>query len=168
VLEEETKRRRNLLVRIAEEAKHSTSLPSGIGKKCRPFSWFVEHVVPNLMIHEYGEAEAETAVLNPEISVAIKKRSQKILPSKPLDEARMAIIARASPVKLAYVDVSGQHAEHPHEGALDEKGNFGYVHDETFLAKSPPAFEFKDDREKEKLCKKGGVCVLRAAALFTF
>ncbi|KAL7520445.1 hypothetical protein ACHAWX_006249 [Stephanocyclus meneghinianus] len=154
-LEEETKRRRNLLVRIAEETRHSTSLPSGIGKKCRPFSWFVEHVVPTLMIHEYGEQEAETPALNTEISVAIKKRDQKILPSKPLDAARMAIIARASPVKLAYVDVSGQHVEHPHKGALDEKGNFGYVHDETFLAKSPPAFEFKDDSEKEKLCKKG-------------
>eukprot|EP00804_Cyclotella_cryptica_P002281 CCRYP_004017-RA/>CCRYP_004017-RA protein AED:0.24 eAED:0.24 QI:148/1/1/1/1/1/6/1023/1015 len=154
-LEEETKRRRNLLVRISEEAKHSTSLPSGIGQKCRPFSWFAEHVVPNLMLHEYGDAEAESDVVNSEIREVIKKRGQKILPSKPLDEARMAIIAKASPVKLAYVDVSGQHMEHPHKGALDEKGNFGYVHDETFLAKSPPAFEFKNDSEKEKLCKKG-------------
>jgi hypothetical protein len=111
------------------------------------------------MLRENVEPEAETEVVNAEISEAIKKKGQKILPSKPLDEARMAIIAKASPVKLAYVDVSGQHAEHPHKGALDEKGNFGYVHDETFLAKSPPAFEFQDDTDKDKLCKKGGVFV---------
>lgn len=157
-LQDETKRRKDLLVRISEEAKHTTSFPSGIGKKCRPFSWFIEHVVPNLMIHEDEEDEAEVRAVDMAVSEAIKKRGQKILPSKPLDEARMSIIARASPVKLAYVDVSGQHAEHPHKGALDEKGNFGYVHDETFLAKSPPAFEFKDDHDKEALCRKGGAC----------
>jgi hypothetical protein len=155
-LRDETKRRRDLLVRISAEAKQSISFPSGIGKKCRPFSWFVEHVVPNLTIEEVDEEESDAAEVASEISEAITKRNQKILPSISLSEENMAIVSKASPVKLAYVDVSGNHAEHPHKGALDEEGNFGYVHDETFLSKSPPAFEFTDDGEKEKLCKKGG------------
>lgn len=155
-LRDETKRRRDLLVRISAEAKQSISFPSGIGKKCRPFSWFVEHVVPNLTIEEVDEEESDAAEVASEISEAIKKRNQKILPSISLSEENMAIVSKASPVKLAYVDVSGNHAEHPHKGALDEEENFGYVHDETFLSKSPPAFEFTDDGEKEKLCKKGG------------
>lgn len=154
-LQDETKRRRDLLVRISAEAKQSTSFPSGIGKKCRPFSWFVENVAPKLLIEEMDENEVEAAEVDAEIKEAIKKRSQKILPSKPLSDTNMAIISKAAPVKLAYVDVSGNHAEHPHKGALDEKGNFGYVHDETFLAKNRPSFEFNDAAEKEKLCKKG-------------
>ena len=153
ILQEETKRRRDLLVRISEEAKQSTSFPSGIGKKCRPFSWYVENVAPKLMLDEDNEEEA---VIDLEIQEAIKKRNQNILPSISLREENMGIVARASPVKLAYVDVSGNHAEHPHKGAMDGNDNFGYVHDETFLVKSPPPFEFKSDTDKEKLCRKGG------------
>ena len=155
-LQDEIKRRRDLLVRISAEAKQSTSFPSGIGKKCRPFSWFVEHVMTKLAIEE---EEIEAVEVVPEISDVIQTKSQKILPSKQLGEENMAIISKASPVKLAYVDISGNHAEHPHKGAQDEKGNFGYVHDETFLVNSPPSFEFHDDSDKEKLCRKGGMCL---------
>lgn len=154
-LEEETKRRRDLLVRISAEAKHSTSFPSTIRTKCRPFSWFVENVAPKLLIEELDEEAADSAEANADIKEAMKKRNQKILPSKPLSDTNMAVVSKAAPVKLAYVDVSGNHAEHPHKGALDEKGHFGYVHDETFLAKNQPAFEFNDDADKDKLCKKG-------------
>lgn len=153
ILQEETKRRRDLLVRISEEAKQSTSFPSGIGRKCRPFSWYVENVAPKLMLDEDNEEEA---IIDLEIQQAIKKTNQNILPSISLREENMGIVARASPVKLAYVDVSGNHAEHPHKGAMDENDNFGYVHDETFLVKSPPPFEFKSDTDKEKLCQRGG------------
>jgi glycoprotein-N-acetylgalactosamine 3-beta-galactosyltransferase len=85
-----------------------------------------------------------------------KKTDEKILPSKPLDEGRLAIVTRASPVKLAYVDASGGHTAHPHRGATDENGVFGYVHDETELARNPPPFELPDDDdEHDRLCKKG-------------
>ena len=155
-LRDETKRRRDLLVRISAEAKQSNSFPSGIGKKCRPFSWFAEHVAPQLMIEEADEESELEAEVDSEIKEAIQKRNQKIMPSISLREENMEIISKAAQVKLAYVDVSGNHAEHPHKGALDEKGNFGYVHDETFLVKNPPSFEFTDDAQKDKLCKKGG------------
>ncbi|KAL7473559.1 hypothetical protein ACHAXS_014002 [Conticribra weissflogii] len=148
-LQEKARDLKNILVRIAEEAKQSPTFPSGLGKKCRPFSWYVENVHPEFKIQdvlEYGE-DNDSNKLN--------KSNGKTLPSKPLDDHRMAIISRASPVNIAYVDASGGHTEHPHLGATDEFGNFGYVHDETALAKTPPAFVFKDDKDHTELCKKG-------------
>jgi glycoprotein-N-acetylgalactosamine 3-beta-galactosyltransferase len=44
---------------------------------------------------------------------------------------------------------------HPHIGATDENGVFGYVHDETSLRANPPQFEFKNDDDHNQLCKKG-------------
>lgn len=38
---------------------------------------------------------------------------------------------------------------------MDENGEFGYVHDETYLIKNPPTFEIKDEKDRELLCKKG-------------
>lgn len=147
-LADKTQQLKNMLVRISAEAKQSTTFPPGLDKKCRPFSWYVEHVNPELKIEvENGISSAENAKLN---------KGAKLIPSKPLSDENMSIVARASPVKLAYVDISGGHTEHPHRGATDENGNFGYVHDETALAKSPPPFEFKDESEKAALCKKGG------------
>lgn len=63
-------------------------------------------------------------------------------PSTPLNDARLLILRKATPVDLDYVDVSNGNVEHPHMAALDESGNPGYVHDETFLRRDPPAFDF--------------------------
>ena len=40
-------------------------------------------------------------------------------------------------------------------GGTDEQGNFGYVHDETALRLDPPPFQFKNDSDRERLCRKG-------------
>ena len=68
-------------------------------------------------------------------------------PSKPLDETRLAIIQKASPVDISFVDVSMGNVDFPHKGAKDEKGQWGYIHDETALRKNPPKFKFPDLKE---------------------
>jgi hypothetical protein len=72
--------------------------------------------------------------------VKIPQRFDKAKPSKPLCDECLKIIQQAQPIDIAYVDVSGGHKEHPHMGATDEEGNFGYVADETALRKNPPDF----------------------------
>jgi glycoprotein-N-acetylgalactosamine 3-beta-galactosyltransferase len=59
---------------------------------------------------------------------------------KPLRPTNLPIVRNATPMDLVYVDVSGNHEKDPHRGARDEKGNWGYVHDETALRLHPPAF----------------------------
>eukprot|EP00956_Cyclotella_meneghiniana_P043029 scaffold249982_cov152-Cyclotella_meneghiniana.AAC.1 len=62
---------------------------------------------------------------------------------------------KPSAVQLEYIDVLRRDGP-VYRTAVDEKGILGYVHDETFLARSPPEFAFKDASDKEVLCKKGG------------
>ena len=144
------------LVRIASEAKQTASFPSGLEMKCRPFSWYVQYVNPELEIREDdGSSDPHAALERLPGATGGGKKDEKISPSRPLDDARMGIVLRASPVKLAYVDASGGHLAHPHLGATDENGAFGYVHDETALRNNPPPFEFENDDERERLCKKG-------------
>ena len=153
ILLDKTQEFTQILVRIASEAKQSTSFPLGLAKKCRSFSSFVQQVHPKMEIsQEDGENSSAHADLLHQQPPAVKER---LLPSKPLREENMAIISKASPVRLAYEDVSGGHMNHPHRGATDENGVFGYVHDETALHSNPPHFAFKDDNERQRLCKKG-------------
>lgn len=70
-------------------------------------------------------------------------------PSKPLRKTNLEIVQKAKPIDISFVDVSGGHKEHPHMGAKDEDGSWGYIHDETALHKKPPLFEWKDDKEEE-------------------
>jgi hypothetical protein len=64
-------------------------------------------------------------------------------PSKPLREQCLKIVQNVSRVDLAFVNISESHrGRHPHMGARDERGNFGYVHNETALRKNPPPFQF--------------------------
>jgi len=154
VLLDKTQELNHVLVRIASEAKQSATFPSGLDKKCRPFSWYAEHVHPKMIeFHEGGETDA--SILQAEMMHQPVKSAEKLIPSQPLGEENMSIISKAAPVKLAYVDASGGHIAHPHKGATDENGIFGYVHDETALYKNPPPFEFKDDDQHSSLCKKG-------------
>jgi hypothetical protein len=75
-------------------------------------------------------------------------------PSVPLRKENLEIIQKAKPIDISFVDVSGGHKEHPHMGAKDADGNWGYVHDETALHQSPPKFTFEADKEKEACMKR--------------
>lgn len=74
------------------------------------------------------------------ISLSKEARRNKKHPDKSLGPTNLQIVRNATPVDLAYVDVSGNRERDPHRGARDEKGNWGYVHDETALRRHPPAF----------------------------
>ncbi len=164
VLLDKAKEIEQTLVRIASEARQSPTFPSGLEKKCRPFSWFAQHVHTRLDFVEGGNIDriAENVNAdNPHVDslhqriVAKNAVKEMILPSIPLDSGRMAIISKASPVKLAYVDASGGHVAHPHLGATDENGVYGYVHDETALHNNPPQFIIKNEDERSRLCRNG-------------
>ncbi len=146
----------DMLVRISSEAKHSTSFPSGLGQKCRPFSWYAQNVHPQNDFHEEEDANdtKKKAWINGTPTQKDGATDENNLPSKPLSNDNLAIISKASPVNIKYVDVSGGHVNHPHKGGTDENGNFGYVHDETFLIKNPPTFEIKDEKDRQVMCKK--------------
>jgi len=154
-VEDKMQELKHALVRIASEAKQSDSFPSGLAKKCRPFSWYVQNIHPRL--DDDGlDPSAESGGKGSSIGLpSPEKDVEKLIPIKPLGEENMGIVAKASPVKLAYVDASGGHVQHPHRGATDENGNYGYVHDETALRKNPPEFKFADKNERSGLCKKG-------------
>lgn len=143
-LSDKTTELKHKLVRMASEAKQTATFPHGLESKCRPFSWYAQNVHP-LMNFDKPELSASAA----------KEKAERLKPSVKLSDENMRILARASPVKLNYVDASGGHKVHPHRGGTDEQGNFGYVHDETALRLDPPSFQFKNDSDREKLCRKG-------------
>ncbi len=157
ILMEKTNELTDMLFRISSEVKHSSSFPTGLGQKCRPFSWYAQNVHPQNDFHEEKDLSdvKKKAWMNGLVAQQEVATDEKKLPLKPLSEDNMAIISKASPVNIKYVDASGGHAEHPHKGGTDENGNFGYVHDETFLIKNPPTFEIKDENDRGVLCKKG-------------
>ena len=107
----------------------SASAPSkNLNDKCESFDWFVNNIATELK-HELN--------------------SQGNLPIKPLSQINKEIISTAKPVNLEYVDVSNGFTEHPHMGALDENGAYGYVHDASALHQTNPEFELPD---KETTC----------------
>jgi hypothetical protein len=75
-------------------------------------------------------------------------RKGKKLPSKPLDEKRRRLLSTVKPIDLTYVDMTNGFKKHPHKGAQDEKGNWGYVHDETTLRRNPPPFKLETLKEE--------------------
>eukprot|EP00986_Skeletonema_menzelii_P015528 scaffold11942_cov137-Skeletonema_menzelii.AAC.2 len=157
ILADKIKVLHDMLVRISSEAKHSTSFPSGLGQKCRPFSWYAQNVHPQNDFHEEEDLNdmKKKAWVDGTPTQQEGATDEKKLPLRPLSDVNMAIISKASPVNIMYVDASGGHANHPHKGGTDENGNFGYVHDETFLVKNPTIFEIKDEKDRGVLCKKG-------------
>ena len=152
---------RDMLTRVAAEARRSPTFPSGLGKKCRPFSWYAEHVNREIYLTDEDEEEEEGGGGQVEGGGRIivnnrDAKKKKILPTKPLDEARLSIVTRASPVKLAYVNASGGHTSHPHMGALGIDGKTpGYIHDETALHRDPPEFVVSDDK-RNAVCGQHG------------
>ena len=97
----------------------------------------------------FSLAMLAVVALSSDVSLSFSSDSSRRLESKP----------KPNPpnVTLAYVDVSGGHTAHPHRGATNENSVFGYVHDETELARNPPPFQLPDDNDEQhdRLCKKG-------------
>jgi hypothetical protein len=88
----------------------------------------------------------------PDLSVPIHKEKHK--PSKPLCKECLEIVQRAKPVDISFVDVSDGHRQHPHLGARDESGKFGYVHDETALHRNPEPFDLPADDLRAQCLKR--------------
>jgi hypothetical protein len=65
-------------------------------------------------------------------------RDKQLRNGKPLRQTNLEILRNATSIDLKFVDVSNNYSEHPHRGARDEHGNWGFVHDETALRRSPP------------------------------
>jgi hypothetical protein len=83
---------------------------------------------------------------NEEVAIPAMGHGEELRkPAEPLRPNNLEIIQKAKPVDISFVDVAGGHKEHPHLGAKDEEGNFGYIHDETALRLSPPPFSFGGD-----------------------
>ena len=75
-------------------------------------------------------------------------------PSKPLCDECLEIVQKAVPIDISFVDVANGNREFPHEGARDENGNWGYVHDETALHKNRPPFHFEEAKMKDACVKR--------------
>lgn len=65
---------------------------------------------------------------------------QRPTSARALRPNNLEIIRAVIPIDLEYVDVSNNHERHPHRGARDENGNWGYIHDETNLRRNPPSY----------------------------
>lgn len=98
---------------------------------------------------EYFNGPAENATLTsfggkPKESFTVPDRQQDAKPpSKPLDQARFALIQKAKMLDLKWIEADDHNRSHnPHRGARDADGNFGYVPDPTTLRKNPPPFHF--------------------------
>jgi len=82
-----------------------------------------------------------------------EEKTDRKKPVVPLRPENLEIVQQAKPVDISFVDVSGGHKEHPHMGAKDENGQWGYIFDETALRKNPPQLMWEDDGER-KACMK--------------
>lgn len=81
-------------------------------------------------------------------------RNDKKKPSKPLRQENLEIVQKAKPMDISKTDVSGGHKEHPHMGAKDADGNWGYVHNERALRGSPPQWQFDESKAKTACSKR--------------
>lgn len=156
-------------------AKQSPDFPKGMQSKCRSFRWYAENVNKDLgQVHEKHDvkireeinAKEEAAVVHhvekeednehheapAPVRDELQEESHKQKPSKPLRKLNLEIVQKAKPIDISFQDVSGGHKDHPHMGAKDADGNWGYIHDETALRKNPPNFSFLAG-EEEAACR---------------
>jgi hypothetical protein len=70
-------------------------------------------------------------------------------PKIPLRKENLEIVQKAQPIDISYIPMDGGHKDHPHMGAKDEDGNWGYVHDEKALRNNPPPLAWDENVERE-------------------
>jgi hypothetical protein len=138
-------------------AKQSPTFPKSIPTRCRSFSWYIKYVNNDLTkILEQHEREPEEAqVVKQKLAQQVGGQPQPVAgerkkPSKSLSKTNLKIVQKATPIDIGYIDVSGSHKEHPHMGAKDVDGNWGYVHDAKTLYNDPPKFAFSSHSQEEK------------------
>ena len=102
---------------------------------------------------ERREEEAEKDDDKEDVAIP-ERRDDRKTPSKPLCPTCLEIVQKAKPIDISFVDVSNGHKEHPHKGATDEHGNFGYIHDETALRKNPPALNYPEANLRDACSKR--------------
>jgi len=83
-----------------------------------------------------------------------KATTNNTKPSKPLRPLNLEIISRTHPIDLEFEDVTKGEREpaHPHRGAKDEDGNYGYVFDESALRNNPSPFQIVGEGEEGDAC----------------
>lgn len=72
----------------------------------------------------------------------------RLKPKIPLRKENLEIVQKATPMDISFVPIDGGHKEHPHMGAKDENGNWGYIHDETAIRRNPPSFSWNEQEEQ--------------------
>jgi hypothetical protein len=88
------------------------------------------------------EADVENAIPN-------LAQNHKQPPKVPLRAENLDIVQKAKPIDISFLDVSGGHKDHPHMGAKDVNGEWGYVHDERALHTNPPALTWPAGQEEQ-------------------
>jgi len=146
---------REALFRAAEKAKDSETLPEKLLNKCRSFRWYAEEVNHDVLVAEEPKsADESSSVLdvNARAHDSKDKADLKVDAKQYLTEEQMKTVKSAKMQSIVYEDFSNGHKEHPHMGAVDENGTWGYVHDASALHKNPPAFQPPAD--KSVACRK--------------
>jgi len=73
------------------------------------------------------------------------------VPSKPLHDHNMWVTLESNQKDVSFVNVTEGFKEHPHLGARDKNGTFGYIYDEKALREDPPGLGLTDQQVKS-LC----------------
>jgi hypothetical protein len=107
-----------------------------------------EHDVNHEEHHE-PPPEEQQPVAAVVAAAAVLKTGERRKPKIPLRQENLEIVQKATPVDITFIPMDGGHTDHPHMGAKDEEGNWGYVHDEKALRNNPPPFTLDEDYERE-------------------
>jgi len=140
--------------KLIRKARNSGGFLSDLQKKCRPFSWYIKNINPDLRtslpkrsknniiklktnVHEEAsQVQKPVQVQNPLAKPVSARKDQ----GRILTPAKLEILSHAEPISLIYEQLSvGE--KHPHMGARDASGKLGYIHDATALRKNAPSFE---------------------------
>jgi len=110
----------------------------------------IEQPLSNIDAHKHSNIDTDRHLSN----TKDEDTTYNSIPSKPLRPLNLEIVSRTHPIDLGYVDATEGELkpDHPHRGAKDEDGNYGYVFDEKALRNKPPQFQIVGDGEEGDAC----------------